>query len=218
MELAVSMFADTVTYDDTAFPEAFSGKENLRKHLFKCADAFPTVFTFEVDDLVNGGDRMAVLWHVNNGGEQLPFTRGCSFYELDSKGRIQDGIDFVEPAPVKMGGPALFVQSRRPSWQRTSPLDPDCCLVAYICVVFISDGILPGVNALQLEQRTWGSSRSLSQFLLVSPCSVFHFSQSYIPCWRVFNTPFVGAMFAGFLATIEETTLLPTLPLWSARF
>jgi hypothetical protein len=30
MGMAVSMFADTVTYDDTAFPEAFSGKENLQ--------------------------------------------------------------------------------------------------------------------------------------------------------------------------------------------
>jgi ketosteroid isomerase-like protein len=218
MELAVSMFTDTVTYDDTAFPEAFSGKDNVRKHLFKCADAFPAVFTFEVDDLVNGGDRIAVLWHVNNGGEELPFTRGCSFYELDSKGRIQDGIDFVEPAPVKQGGPALFVQSMKTKLA-TEPARwiPIVAWVAYIYVVFISDGILPGVNALQLEQRTWEEVRDLSlNFFLVSPLLGLPFSPIVHPMLEgVFNLLLSwAAMFAGFLSEDrrDKPNLLPTLP------
>jgi ketosteroid isomerase-like protein len=218
MELAVSMFADTVTYDDTAFPEAFSGKENARKHLLKCADAFPAAFTFEVDDLINGGDRIAVLWHVNNGGEPLPFTRGCSFYELDSKGRIQDGIDFVEPAPVKLGGPALFVQSMKTKLAREpARWIPIVAWVAYIYIVFVSDGILPGANALQLEQRTWEEVRDLSlNFFLVSPLLGLPFSPVVHPMLEgVFNLLLSwAAMFAGFLSDDrrDKPNLLPTLP------
>jgi ketosteroid isomerase-like protein len=218
MELAVSMFADTVTYDDTAFPEAFSGKENVRKHLLKCADAFPAAFTFEVDDLINGGDRIAVLWHVNNGGEPLPFTRGCSFYELDSKGRIQDGIDFVEPAPVKLGGPALFVQSMKTKLAREpARWIPIVAWVAYIYIVFVSDGILPGANALQLEQRTWEEVRDLSlNFFLVSPLLGLPFSPVVHPMLEgVFNLLLSwAAMFAGFLSDDrrDKPNLLPTLP------
>jgi ketosteroid isomerase-like protein len=218
MELAVSLFTDTVTYEDMQFPEAFSGKENVRKHLFKCADAFPTVFTFEVDDLVNGGDRMAVLWHVNNGGEPLPFTRGCSFYELDSKGRIQDGIDWVEPAPLKPGGPALFVQSMKTKLAREpARWIPIVAWVAYIYVVFLSDGILPGSNALQLEQRTWEEVRDLSlNFFLVSPLLGLPFSPVVHPMLEgVFNLLLSwAAMFAGFLSDDrkDKPNLLPTLP------
>jgi ketosteroid isomerase-like protein len=219
MDLAVSVFADEVTYDDTAFPEPFSGKENVRKHLFKCADAFPATFTFEVDELVNAGDRMAVLWHVENGGEPLPFTRGCSFYELDSKQRIQDGIDFVEPGPLKLGGPALFVQSMKTKLsQEPARFIPIALWVAYTYALFFSDGILPGANALQLEQRTWEEVRDLSlNFFLVSPLLGLPFSPVVHPMLEgVFNLLLSwAAMFAGFLSDDrkDKPNLLPALPM-----
>jgi ketosteroid isomerase-like protein len=219
MELAVSVFADEVTYDDTAFPEPFSGKENVRKHLFKCADAFPSTFTFEVDELVNAGDRMAVLWHVENGGEPLPFTRGCSFYELDSKGRIQDGIDFVEPGPLKLGGPSLFVQSMKTKLaQEPARFIPIAIWVVYVYALFFSDGILPGANALQLEQRTWEEVRDLSlNFFLVSPLLGLPFSPVVHPMLEgVFNLLLSwAAMFAGFLSDDrkDKPNLLPALPM-----
>jgi hypothetical protein len=218
MDLAVSIFADTVTYDDTAFPEPFSGKENVRKHLLKCAGAFPPTFTFEVEEIVNEGDRMTVLWHVENGGEQLPFTRGCSFYELDSKGRIQDGIDFVEPGPVKLGGPALFIESMKTKLAREpARLIPIAAWVAYMYVVFFSEGIIPGANALQLEQRTWEEVRDLSlNFFLVSPLLGLPFSPVVHPMLEgVFNLLLSwAAMFAGFLSDDrrDKPNFLPTLP------
>jgi ketosteroid isomerase-like protein len=218
MDLAVSVFADTVTYDDTAFPEAFSGKENVRKHLLKCAGAFPPTFTFEIDDLVNGGGRIAVLWHVENGGEPLPFTRGCSFYELDSKRRIQDGIDFVEPGPAKLGGPTLFLQSMKTKLaQEPARFIPIAAWVAYMYVVFFSDGVLPGANAFQLEQRTWEEVRDLSlNFFLVSPLLGLPFSPVVHPMLEgVFNLLLSwAAMFAGFFSDDrkDKPNLLPALP------
>jgi ketosteroid isomerase-like protein len=204
MDLAVSFFTDTVTYEDMQFPEPFSGKENVRKHLFKCADAFPSVFTFEVDEIANGGDRIAVLWHVNNGDDPLLFTRGCSFYELDSKGKIEDGIDWVEPAPPKLGGLDLFVESMKSKLAKEpARWIPIVAWVAYIYVVFLSDGILPGSNALKLEQRTWEEVRDLSlNFFLVSPLLGLPFSPVVHPMLEgVFNLLLSwAAMFAGFLS------------------
>lgn len=46
--------------------------------------------------------------HVEVDGNEFPFSRGASFYELDSEGRIVYARDLVEPA-VKPGSAALWV-------------------------------------------------------------------------------------------------------------
>jgi len=220
MDMAVSVFTDTVTYDDTAFPDPFSGKDNLRRHLFICANAFPPTFTFEVDDLVSAGDRMAVLWHVENNNEPLPFTQGCSFYKLDAaKRKIQDGIDFVDPGPQKFGGAKLLLQSMKTKLtQEPVRFIPIVAWVAYMYIVFLSNDILPGANALQLEQRTWEEVRDLSlNFFLVSPILSLPFSPVVHPMLEgVFNLLLSwAALFAGFLSDDrkDKPNLLPALPI-----
>ena len=41
-------------------------------------------------------------------GNEFPFTRGVSFYELDAEGRMRRGRDLLE-SPIKPGRPVLFV-------------------------------------------------------------------------------------------------------------
>jgi hypothetical protein len=70
-------------------------------------------------------------------------------------------------------------------------------------ILFISDGILPGANALQLEQRTWEEVRDLSlNFFLVSPLLNLPFAPVVHPMLEgVFNLLLAwAAMFAGFLS------------------
>ena len=205
IESAVDLFDDAVSYDDTAFPNPFAGKEKLRNHLTTCANAFPSTFQFRTDDIIAMGSNLAVRWHVENGSKELPFTRGCSFYKLSRKGKILNGIDFVEPSgPVKPGAPKLVARTLW-AYLSSEPARSFAFVtwLAYIYIVFFSDGILPGANALQLEQRTWEEVRDLSlNFFLVSPLLKLPFSPVVHPVLEgVFNLLLSwAAMFAGFLS------------------
>lgn len=204
IEGAVALFDEDTTYDDTAFPKPFSGKDAVKKHFLLCAECFPDTFTFEVDNVVDSRDTVCVKWHVADNGEQLPFTRGCSFYKINDKGKIADGIDFVEPAVFKPGGVELVVESLK-SQISGEPirLVPLLVWAGYIAIVFFSDGILPGANAVAFEQRTWEEVRDLSlNFFLVSPILNLPFSPVVHPMLEgVFNLLLSwAAMFAGFLS------------------
>jgi len=220
MDAAASLFTNDVEYDDTVFPEPFSGSENLKRHLKKCADVFPATFSFEVDDIVSNDGKALVKWHVENDGTALPFSRGCSFYEFDQFGRqIKRGIDIVEPAgPVKPGGANLFLDSmKKKLTEEPIRLVPTAIWVAYMYVVFFSDGILPGANALVLEERTWKEVLDLSlNFFLVSPLLNLPFSPVVHPMLEgVFNLLLAwAAMFAGFLSDDrrDKPNLIPMLP------
>ena len=220
IDAAVNVFAEDVTYDDTAFPEPFQGKDKLAAHLNLCADCFPDSFSFQVDDYVVSSDkRVAVQWHVENNGETLPYTRGCSFYQLNKQGLIQDGIDFVEPSgPIKPGPLDVWKKTATSQLQQEpARLIPLVAWVAYIVIVFFSDGILPGANALQLEPRTWEEVVNLSlNFFFVSPLLGLPFSPVVHPLLEsVFNGLLAwAALFAGFLTDDRRNkpNLFPMVP------
>lgn len=113
MEAAVALFSEDVTYEDTVYPEVFSGRDELEFHLLRVADALPRSFVFVVDDISSGSDdarAVGVRWHVESNGSPLPFTRGASFYTFDSDGNINTGFDLVEPS-IKPGSASLAVLS-----------------------------------------------------------------------------------------------------------
>jgi hypothetical protein len=245
MEAAVRVFCPDVTYDDTAFPSPFSGRDALRAHLHVCAAAFPTSFRFVVDDfLVEEASQppttqpttisfstaatsaeqqptrsMFVQWHVENNGVALPYTRGASFYTLNAQGLMQDGIDFVEPAGPLKPGPWQFWSTAVTALLREEPVRwvPLLSWVAYMSIVFLSDGILPGPNALALEGRTWEEVRDLSlNFFLVAPLLHLPFAPVVHPVLEgVFNGLLAwAALFGGFLSDDRRTkpNLFPMLP------
>ncbi|CAB9506001.1 expressed unknown protein [Seminavis robusta] len=224
MTAAVQVFADdNIKYEDTAFPEPFVGKQKLKEHLIKCSNAFPASFQIVIDTVAidtNSCSGMAE-WHFENGeGEALPFTQGCSFYKLDNKAqKIVEGIDFIEPAVVKPSGLSMFTDSLATKLsQEPVRWIPVLSWVAYMYIVFLSDGILPGANALQLEARTWEEVLNLSlNFFLVSPLLHLPFSPSVHPMLEgVFNLLLSwAAMFAGFLSDERprKPNLLPMFPI-----
>lgn len=219
MDAAINVFTEDCQYEDTVFPSPFDGREALQKHLYLCADAMPSTFSFVVDDVADGGDTLTVKWHVENNGEQMPFTRGCSFYTIDTASDlIATGIDEVEPAVLKLGGIKLFAESlQKKITDEPIRLVPLAVWVAYMYIVFFSDGILPGANALQLEQRTWEEVRDLSlNFFLVSPLLDLPFSPTVHPVLEgVFNLLLSwAALFAGFLSDERKNkpNIFPVLP------
>jgi len=221
MDGAIQFFTEDLTYEDTVFAKPFVGKDALKKHLNICADAFPDSFAFVVDDIANdrNNQKIGVRWHVESNGNSLPFTRGCSFYQITKNGLIQDGIDFVEPAVFKLGGLSLFGQSMKQNIMKEPiRLIPIFVWVAYLYIVFFSMDILPGANALQLEQRTWEEVRDLSlNFFFVSPLLNLPFSPVVHPILEgVFNLLLAwAALFAGFLSDerTRKPNLLPLVPI-----
>jgi ketosteroid isomerase-like protein len=217
MKAAVSVFADTVEYDDLAFPKPFVGKEKLEAHLLVCAECFPPSFSFVVDDKADAGDKLMVRWHVENNGDELPFTRGCSYYEIED-GKIVKGIDAIEPAVFKTGGVSLFVGTLK-SKLSSEPIRyvPLAVWATYMYVVFFSDWFF-GLPATALETRTWIEVRDLSlNFFFVSPLLDLPFAPVVHPMLEgTFNLLLSwAALFAGFLSDErkDKPNALPMLPM-----
>jgi hypothetical protein len=170
-----------------------------------------------MDDKVDGGNKLILKWHVENDGKELPFTRGCSYYEVE-KGKISRGIDVVEPAVFKTGGLALSAKSIRSNiTEEPIRLVPLALWFAYMYVVFFSDWFC-GLPATALEQRTWEEVRDLSlNFFLVSPILNLPFAPVVHPMLEgVFNLLLSwAALFAGFLSDErrDKPNLLPMLPM-----
>ena len=205
MDLACAQFSDDCEYEDTQYPGAFSGKEALKAHLNKCADNLPPSFRFCIDEVADGGDTVGVQWHVENNGEALPFTRGCSLYKVDPQtGLLISGFDVPEPAPFKPGSAGLQVLGLA-SKLIAEPVRalPLVAWGAYVSIVFFSNGILPGPDATQLDPATWDEVLGLSlNFWLVAPLLQLPFSPVLHPGLEaIFNLLLAyAACFAGFLS------------------
>lgn len=216
MKQAISVFAQDVEYDDTAFPKPIVGKDNLESHLNVCAKAMPPSFSFIIDDKIDAGDKIMLRWHVENDGEELPYTRGCSWYRIKG-GKIVEGTDLKEPAVFKTGGVSLFAESfLQKLKEEPIRLVPVAVWVTYMYVVFFSDWFY-GLPATSLETRTWEEVRDLSlNFFLVSPILDLPFAPVVHPGLEgIFNLLLSwAAMFAGFLSDERKRkpNLLPMLP------
>lgn len=204
METACDAFTDDATYEDTQYAGAFQGRDALRAHLFKVADALPPSFQFCIDEISDGGAAIGVQWHVENNGEALPFTRGCSMYKVNEFGKITSGFDVPEPAPFKPGSNSLYVLGLASKIiaepMRAVPL---LTWVAYVSIVFFSNGIVPGPDATQLDPATWDEVLGLSlNFWLISPLLHLPFAPVIHPGLEgIFNLLLAwAAAFAGFLS------------------
>lgn len=110
MDGAIKYFSEDCVYEDTSFANKFYGRNEVKKHLVKNAEAFPENTIIKIDkvsnDLANGN--IGVQWHIEMNGIDLPSSRGCSMYSINNDGLIREGIDVLEPIP-KVGGIALRV-------------------------------------------------------------------------------------------------------------
>ena len=205
MATACEQFDDECVYDDTQYAGAFSGKEALEAHLYRVADALPPTFQFCIDEVADGGSSVGVQWHVENNGQPLPFTRGCSLYKASPEtGKLVYGFDVPEPAPIKPGSASLLLLGVA-SKLIAEPVRavPLAAWVAYVSIVFFSNGILPGPDATQLDGATWEEVLGLSlNFWLIAPALNLPFAPALHPGLEgIFNLLLAwAAAFAGFLS------------------
>ena len=214
MKDAISFFAEDCVMSDLQYDGSFNGKEQFERHLLRVKDCLPSSFEFVIDNIASSPEKVGVLWHVENQGEPLAFTRGCSFYKIESN-LIKSGFEIPEKAPPKQG-----ILNTITSKFAKDPIRivPATIWAAYMYILFFSDGILPGANALALEVRTWEEVRDLSlNFFLVSPMLGLDFAPVVHPMLEgVFNLLLAwAAMFAGFLSDErkDKPNLLPFGPM-----
>ena len=80
--------------------QGLEGKAALETFLTRWCD-FPRDVEFLIDEMVEGdASATAVTWHLEVAGKPMPFSRGVSFYRVDSLGRLCFGRDMVRP-PVE---------------------------------------------------------------------------------------------------------------------
>jgi hypothetical protein len=77
-------------------------------YLKKVRDILTSDIKIVIEDATDGDPlRVGVMWHVESiNGVTMPFSRGCSFYTLDTEGKIVQARDLVE-SPVKPGSLTL---------------------------------------------------------------------------------------------------------------
>ena len=103
-EDAVSLFSEDCAMRDLQYDDAFAGREEFERHLLRVKDCLPSTFDFVMDDIAASSGKVGVAWHMENEGDPLSFTRGCSFYTLDKRnGLIASDFKIPEKAPPKMG-------------------------------------------------------------------------------------------------------------------
>lgn len=76
------MFED-LTYVDESFPR---GLDALRRYQEETKENAPENLRFVLDDIADGPQVCAALWHIEFNGQKKP--RGISFYELDADGKV----------------------------------------------------------------------------------------------------------------------------------
>lgn len=169
MNAACALFDDECIYEDTLYPKVFTGKDSLRSHLLNVASSVPNSFRFIVDDICESKNKVSVKWHVEANGQELPFTRGLSLYTLNKNGLIVTGFDIPEPT-IKAGSFSLgLLKYAKIITSEPKRLLPLLLWVLYCWLLFVSD-IAPGVNAFQLDPKTWTEVKDLSvNFWLVLP-------------------------------------------------
>lgn len=104
----MELMADDVEYHDLAlYQDAFKGKEAVRDYFEKVTSIVPPDLKFTFDTAAGDDRAVGIKWHVEIDSNEFPFSRGCSFYEINDEGKIVSARDLVESA-TKPGSAALY--------------------------------------------------------------------------------------------------------------
>jgi hypothetical protein len=106
----LEFFSDDVIYEDMIYPEPFVGKEQVTAFLINTKEKAPEDFVFVLDKCSDGVKSCGFTWHIElkTRPDAGKFANGCSFYELNSEGKICYVRDIPEP-PIKIGSFGLVL-------------------------------------------------------------------------------------------------------------
>ncbi|KAE9606554.1 hypothetical protein Lal_00014060 [Lupinus albus] len=97
-------------FDDYAFTKPFQGKKEVMQFLEKLCTSMGQNVKFRVRHICEGDDFTAAAnWHLEWKREQIPFTRGCTFFKLSKEGdnMIIRRAEVLIESPIKPGSIVL---------------------------------------------------------------------------------------------------------------
>ncbi|XP_061356354.1 uncharacterized protein LOC133300781 [Gastrolobium bilobum] len=97
-------------FDDCAFIKPFQGKKEVMHFLEQLTASMGQNVKFRVRHICEGDDfTVTAIWHLEWKKEQIPFTRGCSFFKLSEEGEnmIIRIAEVLIESPVKPGSIVL---------------------------------------------------------------------------------------------------------------
>ncbi|OVA10096.1 Polyketide cyclase SnoaL-like domain [Macleaya cordata] len=74
-------------FEDYTFPKPFEGKEEVMQFFQQLTEGMGKNLKFVIHNMCRGDkSTVAIMWHLEWNDKQIPFTRGCSFYECIEQG------------------------------------------------------------------------------------------------------------------------------------
>ncbi|XP_004246109.1 uncharacterized protein [Solanum lycopersicum] len=100
-------------FDDFSYTKPFQGRKEALKFLGQLTTCMGKNTKFYIENIYEGVDLTTVVnWHLEWNKKQVPFTRGCSCYELSREGDQELVIkkaQVILESPIKPGSFALEV-------------------------------------------------------------------------------------------------------------
>ncbi|KAJ8650343.1 hypothetical protein MRB53_003366 [Persea americana] len=100
------LIAEKCFFEELSFPNPFQKKEEVIYFFKELAVAMGKDVKFKPEMIYKGGEHAAgVTWHLEWKGKEIPFTKGCSFYECKNEGErlVITRARIVIEAPLKPG-------------------------------------------------------------------------------------------------------------------
>ncbi|GAA0158084.1 hypothetical protein LIER_15201 [Lithospermum erythrorhizon] len=87
LEQLRNLVAEDCFFEDTFFINQPRGKQEVMRFLERLTESMGSDIKFRVEQTAGGdGSTVGVTWHFAIRNQQVPFTRGCSFYEFSKDG------------------------------------------------------------------------------------------------------------------------------------
>ncbi|KAK4726398.1 hypothetical protein R3W88_031315 [Solanum pinnatisectum] len=81
------LISEDCFFDDFSFPQSFQGRKETLKSLEQLTTSMDQNTEFSIDNIHEGVDLTAIVnWHLEWKKKEVPFSRGCSYYELSRDG------------------------------------------------------------------------------------------------------------------------------------
>ncbi|XP_015162629.1 uncharacterized protein [Solanum tuberosum] len=133
------LLAENCFYDDFSYSQPFQRREEALKFLEQLATCMGKNTEYCIEHIYEGVDLTIVVnWHLEWNKKQVPFTRGCSCYELSRDGEelvIRKAQVIVE-SPIKPGSIALEAFQKVISVCDAFPQSAECMLISLCSLYF----------------------------------------------------------------------------------
>ncbi|XP_055820413.1 uncharacterized protein LOC129889226 [Solanum dulcamara] len=81
------LISEDCFFDDFSFPQSFQGRKEALNSLEQLTTSMDQNTEFSIDNIYEGVDLTAIVnWHLEWKKKEVPFSRGCSYYELSRDG------------------------------------------------------------------------------------------------------------------------------------